>query len=789
MIKMPEQKISLKEKQKKEKGKDYSKFGANNIDKYLELVTFSTNEDNEVKEVYEMYNGTFGDRQKKQYKSITDPFGSGGNLPSQSQLKHWPVMFSRINKFLGDKRKRGFTYRVKSLSEDAVSRNEESLKKQITEIFEQTFVNSLNDGGINTGIESRDVETPEDVEKLHKKKYKDIRSVNMQDLMTTVIDDKNIKNKFNDAYKDFLLAGSPASFKEVNNGDIIYEIVNPLDIKFVMSPDTIFGEDGEAAVRRKYMYVSQIIDKYRDKLTDKQISKLDSGESNTAENVVWDSGGNYDKRIDTNRLKTLYHIVWRSMMKIGYYKYIDENGEEQEEPVSEDFKDKNINKEAGESIKWEWITQIWQGKKVDEIYFDIGPIDVNQYDISNPSLDKLPYNTIMFSDKNAPNTSLGMLVKPFNFYYNIYMYRLDHLIASSKGKIGLVDVASIAKSLGGKNISFEQIMYYADTLKMLLLDSSAEGAGNFSNWGTLDLELRESIIAQLEVTASLLKQLDELLGLPPSQKGEISPRDGKAVTEYSLEQSSTITEPIIAKFEEFEERELMGILNYAREAYYKGKSGMHITSDLQNIFYNIDEQGLSEEEYGITIDNSMTNYKRIQQLKGFSQSFIAKLGQGISAGQIWDIIRREDSAGITAAMDKADESYKEFIQQQQESASKQEQAKMANDEKIANDKETRIDAREQLKSDTDIRVAQIRAAGFEEETSIKDVSPIDMSKLSLEEIKEGNKNKKEQSKLDFEKKVHKDNIKQDNKKMVHEKWMKKQDLKNPVVGEKKVTKN
>jgi len=607
----------------------------------------------------------------------------------------------------------------------------------------------------------------------------------MQNLMTAVVDDKHVRDKFADAYKDYNLAGYPATYKEVSFNDLYYEIVNPLDIKFIMTEDTTFGEDAEAAVRRKKMYVSQIIDMYRDKLTDKEITMLDSGESAKANNVMWDSTGDYSKTTNSNRLRTLFHVVWRSMTKVGYYNYRDENGEMQMDIVDETFKKENVNKEQGEYIEWDWITEIWQGRYVDGIYFDIGPIKTSQHDLTNPSLDKLPYNSINFSSRNAPNTSLGKLIKPFNYYYNIYMYRLDQLVAASKGKIALVDVASLAKSLGGKNISFDKIMYYADVLKMLLIDTSAEGAGTFSNWQTLDLELRDSILAQVEVAASLLQQLDEMLGLPPSRKGQMTPRDGKAVTEYSLEQSATITEPLVARFEEFEERELMGLLNYAKDAYKDGKSGMHITSDLQNIFFKYDGDQLSEEEMGITIDNSMANYKRIQQLKATAQPLMSKIGQGITSEQIWDIIRRDDSAGITRAMKKADKSYKEFMMKQQQANN--DNARQINEQNIMAEekKEQRVDNREQLKSQTSIKVAEIRAAGYEKETSISDVSPIDMSKLSLEEIKESNKNSKDGDKLSFEKKKHIDDIKQDNKRMEHEKWMKKQDLKNPVVGEKK----
>src|SRR5690606_30342074 len=165
---------------------------------------------------------------------------------------------------------------------------------------------------------------------------------------------------------------------------------------------------------------------------------------------------------------------WKSMRKVGFLTFYDENLEQQEIIVDETYEP---DEETGETIEWLWISEVWEGTKIgNDIYCRIQPKKVQYRTIDNPSICKLGYVGTVYNDRNSKSISLLGLVKHHQYLYNVIMYRMEMEIAKAKGKKMVMDLAQIPRSQG---MNLEKWMYYFDSLGISFINSFEEGAGKF----------------------------------------------------------------------------------------------------------------------------------------------------------------------------------------------------------------------------------------------------------------------------------------------------------------------
>ena len=103
-----------------------------------------------------------------------------------------------------------------------------------------------------------------------------------------------------------------------------------------------------------------------------------------------------DDNIARNRLIEVVTVYWKSRKRIGFVEYIDENtGMMEMMQVDEGFRMPADMKERGAKIKYEWVNEVWQGTKIDgRFYVKISPISNQRTSLDNPSICKLPINSV-----------------------------------------------------------------------------------------------------------------------------------------------------------------------------------------------------------------------------------------------------------------------------------------------------------------------------------------------------------------------------------------------------------
>jgi hypothetical protein len=160
------------------------------------------------------------------------------------------------------------------------------------------------------------------------------------------------------------------------------ERVNPLFFSYDKSPDLEFIEDGSWCCRKMRLPVSEVYDRYYDKLSEKDLNKLnemltgkpmnDAGEKDIVDNFgssismhIYDNPA-FDQK--SRYCVNVWHCCWKSFKKIYYVTVADETGTMQTEIVDETYK--KIGNEI--SIEPDWVIEVWEGYRAgSDLYFGI----------------------------------------------------------------------------------------------------------------------------------------------------------------------------------------------------------------------------------------------------------------------------------------------------------------------------------------------------------------------------------------------------------------------------------
>ena len=97
-------------------------------------------------------------------------------------------------------------------------------------------------------------------------------------------------------------------------------------------------------------------------------------------------------------------------------------------------------------IKWDWVNEWWEGTKIgDDIYVNIQAKANQRISIDNPAICKSGYVGYLYNARNSESISLIDRMKPYQYMYNILMYRTELAFAKSKGKLAVMDIAQIPR--------------------------------------------------------------------------------------------------------------------------------------------------------------------------------------------------------------------------------------------------------------------------------------------------------------------------------------------------------
>lgn len=642
------------------------------VEGYINNSAFTKSTKTDLLRFYEAYNGELSE---KDYNYVTNPYNSqaGKKRNFPAKLRNYNILKPVVDLLLGEKTTRPSNFSVTVTNGDAVSRMEEEKQKQILATLQQMFINSLNEQGVQTGQQSKEVDTPEQVAKYVETSWQDSRAIVGQQVLNYLRDNLDLPDKLQQAFFDWLVSGYVYTYKGVCMDDVEYEVVSPLDIDYSKSPGVEFVEDGDWVVRKELMSSNAVLDSFYDLLSESQVEQIEQPHRNRSGSFAIPFLQRVDETFgDDERFIEVMHVCWKSFKKVGILTYVDEFGVSQEMMVDDTYK---VDKEAGETVEWYWISEVWEGYRIDgDIYVGIEPIPAQRNQMGNTSICKLPYNGRAYSNRHAANISIVQMGMPYQILYNVFHYRMELTIAKNKDKIALIEMNTIPKRHGWDE---EKFMYYADAMGFAFIDSTAEGKNNervsFNQYQVLDMSLGQYIAAQMQLLQAIKQEWEELLGISRQRKGQITASDGAGTTENAIAQSTAMTEEIFRKFEKFEQKEMQGLLDVSKHAFRNGKKIQYIADDYRNAWLDIDGAQYSESEFGIFAKNASKENEKIRTMR---QMTMAMAQNGLGAGSIAEILDADNFSRIKQLANEAEKKQEELQMQQSQMAQQTEQMKM-----------------------------------------------------------------------------------------------------------------
>lgn len=811
----PQQKLALSKKNKKWQedcvnyiiGEGNIISGGQDLTYYGELQTY-----------YDLYNSIFNE---KDFKRITNPFKVDDGFPATPQ--DFNIIRPKIDLLIGEETKRPMNFRVVRTSQEATSELQEKEKEMLMQYLQAKLMSGMSpeeQQQFQQQLDSGEVMPPEDIAKYMDKDYKDIIENTAYHTITYLREKLDMDHEFIKGWKDGLIGGREVYYVGVLNAEPYMERVNPMEFSYDRTPDLEFIEDGAWCCRKMRLPVTEIYDRYYDKLTEKDLNKLEEminavPARNLGEHDPVDRGIQlrfYDNPAFDGAAKhtvNVWHVCWKSFKKIFYVTTTDENGQLQVDIVDENYKE--VGTEV--SIEPDWIVEVWEGYRAgNDLYFGIQPIEYQHVSIDNPNSQKLPYVGAVYSATNSKPRSLVSILKPLQYMYITLWYRLELALARDKGKVILMDATQIPKSMG---ITPERWMHYLSSVGVAFVnpyegnpsDPSGSRAAAFNQFQSVDLTQGQIIGEYIQLMDKIESLAGTISGITEQREGAVSASELVGNVERSVVQSSHITEPLFWVHNQVKRHVLNALLNTAKGAWEEtGKTKLqYIFDNGERAFLDINPK-FYYEDMDVFVSDTSKDLENIQKLQQLIQPAMQNGASLLEAAEILT----NDNFNILKQKLKDMQTRQEELAQQQQQA-EQEQAQML--QQMQNEakeqelmlQEAQMDLqRYQIDQDnaTKIAVAQISAyRGTEDKdqdmNGIPD--PIELGNQALEQQKidqeaytkryeqrqkreiENQKIQLERDKMDHEMKLQKQ---KDDAAMERERLKARTAIRNKVSGEK-----
>lgn len=782
----PRQKLPLSKKGKKWQedcvnyiiGEGNVTSGGNSTSYYGELQTY-----------YNLYNSIFDE---KDFKSITNPFKVEDGFPATPH--DFNIIRPKVDLLIGEETKRPLNFRVIRTSQEATSEMQEKEKQMILQYIEAAITARMSPEEaqqFQQQLQSGEIMPPEQIAKYMDKDYKDIVENTAYHSLTYLREKLDLDNEFIKGWKDGLISGREIYYVGVLNAEPYAERVNPICFSYDKSPDLDFIEDGSWCCRKMRMPITEVYDRYYDKLEEKDLDKLEEMIGSTPGRNLGDRSPVdmgiqlriYDNPIFEGSGKSLvnvWHCCWKSFKKIFYVTTTDDAGQPQINIVDETYQP--VGNEV--SIEPDWIIEVWEGYRAgSDLYFGIQPIEYQHVSIDNPNSQKLPYCGAIYSNTNSKPRSLVSILKPLQYMYIVLWYRLELAIARDKGKVVNMDITQIPKSM---NISPAKWMHYLSSVGVNFINPYEEGwnipgreggkPAQFNQITALDLTMSNVIAEYIQLMDKIEQLAGTISGITQQREGAVSSSEMVGNVERSVVQSSHITEPLFWVHNQCKRRVLNMLLNTAKGAWEEtGKQKLqYIFDNGERAFLDITPK-FYYEDMDVFVSDTSKDLENIQKLQQLIQPAMQNGASLLEAAEILT----NDNFNIIKQKLKDMQTRQEQMQQQQQEAEAQQQQQLQQMQNESKQQELMLQEaqmdlqRYQIDQDnqTKIAVAQINAYRGTEDTDqndngIPDVAELGKQALEQQKINQEAYNKRYEAKQKRE--IEDQKIQLEKDKMKHE---------------------
>lgn len=753
----PAQKLPMSKKTQawKEACVDYvvgagdSGFGGNGRSRSDEMQTY-----------YDLYNSIYNE---KDLKYVTNPFKQDDGFPAMAQ--DYNIIKPYVDQLLGEETKRPFNFHPQRTSDIAASEMQEKAKEMLMDYIQATIASKLSPeqaARYEQALATGEIQTPEAIAKYLQKDYKDIAETEAYHALQFLKRKLNLTHEFYKGWKDALIGGEEIYYVGVINGDPYVERVNPMYFDYEHSLDLEFIDDAAWCRRKMIMSATEIYDRFYDKMSERQLNELlelidqRPGAGNNPEirktSMDYESiklhkiNSFTDNPFDIDHI-TVYHCCWKSFKKIGFVTLLNpETGEYEEFQVDEDYKVTGTEY----SVEWDWIIEVWEGYRIgDDMYIGIQPIEYQHISADNPNSQKLPYTGVVYNNTNSKPRSLVSMMKPLQYMYIVVWYRLELALSRDKGKVAVMDITQIPKSM---NIDVNKWMHYLSALGVAFINPYDEGwdipgreggkPSQFNQLSSWDLTMSNVIAEYIQLMQKIEDMVAKLTGITPQRQGQVAASELVGNTNVAVNMSYHITEPWFWNHNQVKRRVLTMLLNTSKAAWKDSKRYLsYVLDDATRAFIQLSDN-FFYEDMDIFVDDSTKNQQYIDQLKQLLQP---AMQNGASLLDVAEIITLDNVSMIKNRLEEIEQKRIEQMQQQQQTEQQAQQQIAEQQNQLKEEelmlKEAEMDL-EKYKIDQDnttkITVAQLNAYRGVEDMD-QDMNgipdPIEIGKQALEQQK------------------------------------------------------
>ena len=662
----PKQKLSYKEKTKD--------WAIENVKAGITLSDYDPGKirktKDEMKLNYNLVSGKFDEKDVD--KSLNPQNLKGVHFPAK--IQNYPIELTKLDVLKGEELSRPFNWYLRASNDHVVIQKEE----KETEEVKNYITNTLDNDQISEAQMKRDLQK---MKKYYNYDYQDEREEMGTRLLQHLWKTQKIPYLTTDAFYDIVTVAEEDYACDIFHGEPQNRKVKPTSLSIFGNGESNYIEDAMIIVEDSYLSTGSITDLFYDELTEDQVKQLDDGvfKNRFGNNIVlagpmnlsqeyamqvgtqlvpltssdiWSFAGGYD---DNGNVRVT-RVCWQSKVKVGKLTYY-EDGEELHDYVSEDYKP---NIAYGETIKWEWLTEWWQGYRIgNDMFVKLERLPRLGMTFTNPSKVKPPYVGTIYSIGNKAY-SLVDRIRPYKYLYNITMTRAEMASARNKGILAELDLARIPEGWEP-----DVWMMYAELNGWFITDSFKEGnegaamgklLNNINNRApsTMNLDSSQVIMANLEFARYIKNEINEITGITPQREGAMQNRETLGGINKSIQQSSFITEPYFYIHDNTKLRLLELNLETAKHCYKDQEFSLNMMDDgLIGKVLKVNGKMLSETSYGMYLSDGKDDSELFQYIRQYAHA--ALQNDTSKFKDIFEIMKSKSIAAVGRKMEEAED--------------------------------------------------------------------------------------------------------------------------------------
>ena len=551
---------------------------------------------------------------------VTNPYNNkkGWNFPGK--LRSYNIIRDKLNVLIGEELKRPFNWVAVVTNPTAVEEKSENDMKRYMDLMKQV----RESGGKMTAEE-----IDQKLQYLLKYKAKDVREIFANECLRYCVAQNDLEEKFNKNFLEYLITGKEVFKVSLENGEPTVRVVNVDNFDCEKNNESEYLDSYDWGIEQRFLTPSDVIDEYGNALKESEVEIIEDKRSGYRASMYspldivmlptessYGTTGSYA----AGNLIPVYNCVWKGQKKIGILRYLDESGEVQETIIEAPYVP---DKEMDVSVEWKWIDVWYEVVKIGEEIYTPAKETLPFYDsLENMVIPSGPYVGL------SEDYSLVDIMKPYEYLYDIFMFRMEIAFAKAKDKVFLMDITQVPRQYG---MDIDKFLYYLDNLGIAFVNPMEEGVGKFqgknsafNQFQALDLSLASSIASYIQVLDKIDNMCRMLVGIPLQRTGGVSQYELVGNVERVMIQSSNITELLFYKHNQVKRRVLERIVDVAKVGWANGKRAQYVLSDMSIASLNIDGPLFSNAYYGIFVTNSTKANKDLQAMRDLSYQAVAQ---------------------------------------------------------------------------------------------------------------------------------------------------------------------